>query len=822
MFERLLLTTIGLLLAMGLIAPYATAAPDNAPTRQLGGCGGLYLLAGPGELWVEIEKQDLNIKGRRTHLRAILLDPGRRVIDEQWLPDDGQKRGSGPGPLQHLRLTTSVPRKGIYAVNITVTEDRYGEDFTWGFRTNCPRYLVETSRGHRDARHEEPLVLMSPDAPGDVCFLPQQGQFSIEVSALPSDVKALTLYGGDGNEAGTLEVSPEGTASGTFESITATVPWRLHLPRFKGVVNADGLTRWAEREGGFANLSLWTPNPESWFAFHENRWLITPYSRTVYAEPGAKGSVAFEVHNNSPAEQTIALSLEFPAPQDLPAKLSVQEITLSPNQSTPVSVDYRVPESGETWECFLRATPSGDPEVTTCATLEVRRGIAPATQPIDIPLVLKPYQHENEQFGYTPAYPLTNEVYFDARNAPAVSSKTGISVYNDGAWTTTPLSPALSKVAFDRDNGIYTIGHRNGAPALLHSSDGGVTYTAYPIPGNGAFDIEQFSGHNLPGGPPPFIRFTRTAKDPKIFWRSLNDLDLFLPEKKPDGSISIGDPILLTKKCIGFSAHSGIPSCIVSRGPKVHVAWAEATEPEENAPGVPTFVATYDRATNTLGAPALVGYGPPANDVHNTPCITMDSQGYLHILIGTHGRTFRYARSLQPNDAAGGWTTAEDIGPGLRQTYVGLVCDQDDTLHTVFRLWRNDRDYFPASHYATLAYMSKRPGEAWSEPKPLIIAPFSEYSIFYHRLTINRTGQLFLSYDYWSTFWFYRTDHRGARRALLTSPDQGANWKLADIYDILPRETQGATCQTRPTFKTRSRNCSAAFKSLKGQTPTSG
>ena len=154
----------------------------------------------------------------------------------------------------------------------------------------------------------------------------------------------------------------------------------------------------------------------------------------------------------------------------------------------------------------------------------------------------------------------------------------------------------------------------------------------------------------------------RTANDPKLRWRQMNDLELFLPEVK-DRRLAMGDPILISKKCIGFSAHSGIPSSLVSRGDKVHLAWAEATEPEEKAPGVPTFVVTYDRATGTLGEPALVGYGPPANDVHNTPCITMDSRGYLHVLIGTHGRTFRYARSLEPNDAGGGWTEAEDTLP---------------------------------------------------------------------------------------------------------------------------------------------------------------
>ena len=214
------------------------------------------------------------------------------------------------------------------------------------------------------------------------------------------------------------------------------------------------------------------------------------------------------------------------------------------------------------------------------------------------------------------------------------------------------------------------------------------------------------------------------------------------------------------------------------------MAWAEATDPDEDVPGVPTYVATYDREAGRLGQPVLIGYGAPPNDVHNSPSITMDSRGYLHVLVGTHGQPFQYARSLAPNDAHSGWTDAEAVGGGLRQTYIGLVCGPDDTLHLSFRFWRHGADPFPASMHATLAYQRKRPGKPWEAPRVLIVAPFSEYSIFYHRLTIDRIGRLFLSYDYWSTFWFYRTDHRGDRRALMMSEDGGESWKLAESRDF--------------------------------------
>lgn len=767
-----------------------TEVPENKGREtllQFGGCGGVYFLAEPGELRVEIEKRDLKKGSRNTILRAILTGPDRVVIGDKYLPGDGQ-----------VRLSTQVPRKGIYVLNVTVSEDRYGEHIAWGFRTNCPRYLVETSRGHRDAPHEEPLVLLSPESSGDICFLPERMAFSIEVSQFPENGVPLTLHDATGELIATLQPDGTGAASAEIPADTdrKAVPWRLHLPVFQGTVHIDGVTRWTE-QSDFPNLSLWTPELESWFPFHENRWLIFPYSQRVYVQAGEKGTMDYQIHNNASVFRRFTLELEFPE-QPWEIEVPEHEITLGPGETMPVKVHYTVPEEGESWTAHLRVTPMDTPDFSTYAALSLIRGKAPADQPLDMPLILKPYAHENEQFGYLPEYPRDNQVYFDGNGRPYIASFGGVYTWRENDWImlrdvvqpdgeTGSFRTRSSKVAFDTANNVYLIGGTDGMTALLYRAPDGEAFKSCELPGRAAFDIEQFSGHNRPEGPPPLVRYTLTARDPNVFWRRLNDLDLFLPERGADGLITLGEPVPISKLCIGFSAHSGIPSSVVSRGDKVHVVWAEATEPEEKVPGVPTFVATYDRSTKTLSAPAFVGYGPPANDVHNTPCITMDSQGYLHVLVGTHGRTFKYARSLQSNDAGGGWTEPEDLGPGLRQTYVGLVCDKDDVLHVVFRLWRDDRDYFPASLYATLAYMRKRPGEDWSEARPLILPPFSEYSVFYHRLTIDQGGRLFLSYDYWSTYWFYRTDHQGHRRALMMSPDGGVSWQMAGIEQLIQR-----------------------------------
>jgi hypothetical protein len=453
----------------------------------------------------------------------------------------------------------------------------------------------------------------------------------------------------------------------------------------------------------------------------------------------------------------------------------------------------------------MRATPQDAPVFTTYSTISIKAGEAPVKEPISLPLVLQPYAHENQQYGYLPEYPVENQFYFDLRNRPFAQVEDGVATLSDGRWQPTsvrnaPVRPPdgersisliTSKLAFDADNDLYTLGRSGRQTLLLHSTDQGRSFAAYVIPGREGkpctFDIEQFSGHNVPAGPPPIVRFTRTAADPKLIWRRINDLELIIPLKQ-DGQIAFSKPILLSRRCIGLSSHSGIPSSVVSRASKVHVAWGEATDPGTPAPGVPTFVATVDRSSRTATQPVLVAHGPPANDIHNSPSITIDSQGYLHLLAGTHGNPFPYSRSLEPNNTAS-WTQPELVGDG-RQTYIGLVCGADDTLHVAFRMWRNRMEPHPLSLHATLAYQRKRPGQPWEDPQVLVVAPFSEYSIFYHRLTIDRLGRLFLSYDYWSTYWFYRTDHRGDRRAVLMSPDGGTTWKLATAEDVSATSTK--------------------------------
>lgn len=810
-------TWIVLIVLIVLIAclPAGVRAESEQPALQaatlshgldwgLGGVGGVYFLAEPGELIVEVSKRDRHRTPRRTELRAILFAPDRQVLAEQIIPHDGREPRSGTGPVQSVILSTKVLHRGVYGLNITVGQDRYGEDIAWGFRTNCPRYLVETSRGHRDARHAEPIVLLRPDRSVDVAFLPRRGAFEVKLTDLATGLESVSIHDDRGRQVALIDVQDR-AATHRFEADRARghAPWRLHLAKAQAHIEIEGVTLWDSGDRA-SNMALWTLDPAAWFPLADFRWLIQPYRHLAYARPGVQGTFTFELHNNSARDQQIDLELEFPG-DVWAAQLSPTQTTLAPGARAPVHITYEAPAEGDERVVHLRATPAATADLSTYATLTVRGGEARADRPLEMPVVLRPYVQENAQFGYAPGYPLNNQPYFDAENRPFVGLGNGIACLRDGEWvrvefspqnvtiepplTSVPLTMVTSKIAFDADNDVYVLASAGAQHALLHSADRGLTFRAYLIEGREGqprhFDIEQFSGHNPLAGPPPFVRYTRTdtstpgAKSDRqpVFWRRVNDLDLFVPRKQ-DGRLILGEPIRLSDMGLGVSMHSGPPASIVSRGSKVHVCWGEATDPDLQVPGVPSYVATYDRETGRLGEPALIGYGPPANDVHNTPSITMDSAGFLHTIVGTHGRPFLYARSLQANDAHGGWTSPVPTSAEARQTYVGLVCGADDTLHLVFRLWHDGEQPFPGSTHARLAYQRKAPGGEWEPPRSLVVAAFSEYSVYHHRLTLDRRGDLFLSYDYWSTFWFYRNDPRVRTRAVLTSDDGGRQWRL--------------------------------------------
>jgi hypothetical protein len=786
------------LLFLIVVIPSSNAATDDKqletlpPDFLIAGPGGVYLLAEQGELIIDLEKQDPNTSNSSIEMQAILVGPDREILETVILSDDGMPRGSGSGPRQIVRLKTDVPHKGIYGLNITVSGNRYGSGIAWGLRTNCERYVIETSRGHKDERRREPIILTS-GRPSDACFIPPKRAFNVTVSLTGSSSPQPLLFDSDDQPVlGWLTTDlGQWTCPVSSDGERSEKPWRLHVPSGKATINIDGVTEWKTGDP-YVNLNYWSPSTDAFFPYQSYRWTLSPYQRTLYAQPGETIETTLTLNNSSPVSIGIRLACES---EDL--EIDEATTSLSSGRTEERNIRLKAPNSeGEERVYRVLATIDQFPEMATFSTLTVKTGVPPYEQSsLPIPHILRPYEHENKQFGHTPDFPTIEQPYFGPDNRPYVWGDNGIATLRDGGWATTDLrstgfgSARSTKIAFDEQGTVYALASAGSRVALLRSTDEGQTYEAFEIPGcEGrpcSFDIEQFSGNNPLNGPPPIVRYTRTSgsSDPRLRWRSVQDIELILPFEK-EGRIEFEPPVLLSEMCIGLSQHSGIPSTVVSYEDRVHVSWGEATDPAETVPGVPTYVATYDRSTGLAGEPALVGYGPPANDVHNSPSMTIDADGRIHILIGTHGRPFQYVHSLQSNDAGGGWSESELMGENLPQTYVGMVCDSSGTLHVAYRYWRYNAEPHPTSHHATLAYSSKRPGEPWTAPRVLVAAAFSEYSIFYHRLLIDRRDRLFLSYDYWSTYWFYRTDHFGDRRTLIMSGDDGETWKLVMTRDL--------------------------------------
>ena len=776
------------------VAPIQTATDFTAFHPRIGGTGGVYFLARKGAFRLTFMKADVR-PGVPQPVRILLFTPAREILADLWIPGDGN-----PAQYQRVDLSFQVHAPGVYGLMITAPEDRYGENFRWGFATNCRKFLVETSRGHRDVRHQEPLVVNDPEIRGDICFHPPKQAFDLVATELDSKCAAPTLWNDRDDLVATFQVRKGKPATCHVPADAArTAPWTIHLPRMQAQIEGDHLTRW-NQASPLPNGVLWTYRHSAWFDYVSNRHLLLPYRVRRNIIPGETAQVAFVMQNHGDQPKTVKLALEYDRGVKPFAKLPADEVTLPPHcPGKPLIVTCSSVQKTST--CRLRVT---DGDFTTYSAITVGRGPADADYSLETPFALKPYDHEAHFAAYAPDYPVGQQPYFDLDNTPFVMDS-AIRSLHDGKWVAGKFLVAdashpafqldgkssLPKIAFDKDNWAYAIVSCRDKKHLAYSDDRGRTFRLAELPVQGSCDIEVFTGHNLPPGPPPIVVHQPQDTGPRTWetrWRHVNHAYLLIPEKD-GGAIRFREPIRVTDCSIGLSFHSGCPSTIASFQGRTHLIWGEATDPaDKSIPGVPTYVATYDHATGALSKPALIGHGAPANDIHNTPCLTIDRNGFLHALVGTHGATFQYARSLQPNSAVDGWTPAAPVGDQIRQTYIGLVCDQDNLLHTVFRLGGKGAEHpgLPPDqpgHFTQLARQRKAAGDSqWPKPEIILYPPFADYSVFYHRLTIDRKGALYLSYSYWSTYWFYRNDGISSR-ALLKSTDGGQTWAYVAGFD---------------------------------------
>jgi hypothetical protein len=752
-----------------------------------------------GTLTITVSKRDLNIYEGPDALIATLFTADGEPAATLEIPDDGNgEKGGGMGDLQTGEITVEIESPGMHRLSITGSSD-----MVWGLETNAP---LMTVRGDMFFSHGQ--------VGGQVYFMPPAWPFKITASALhdPGRQKMSLL-----DERG--EVIHVFDLAETGEEMILEVErgargglWHFEIEHLDVKISAVGVTEW-------------TTEPDAYFVAGKMRQLLRPYRQTRYLQPGEEIVAQWRLTNTGDVATTFALNVTGDEGVTVEEVTTEPDAPLKPGERATVRARVRLADDvavGDTLKVRLSAEAVEDQALATSRSLEVRVGDSPVGEPLELPITLRRYAHENVQFGYSPGY-MTNEVYFDQDNRPWIRQRTessygstSIFILEEQGWVERPFIDTIraaypeykssyggggflgAKIAFDGDGGAYTLlrlSFEGGRQAVVvYTFDRGRSYGVAPILG-GAFDIEQFTGHNALDRVPPILTYTYVESHPARF-ASYDDLNMYLPTREGD-KLVLGEPIFIAHNCLGSCQHSGGPASTVTRDGKTYIVWGEISP--DDAPGVPTYVATVDHATRTVGEKTLLGYGPPVNDVHNVPAITMDSAGYLHVLIGSHGQAFQYVRSLKPNDAYGGWT---DPVPALtsgyisgdtdadgdgRQTYISLVCGPDDALHSAFRQWRQGPDeHIPDKNFAALSVQRREADSEWGPALPIVVPPVPGYSIYYHKLTIDRAGDLYLSYSYWTSDNTYQDDFPGRyeHMAVVTSKDGGRTWKLAETSDF--------------------------------------
>ncbi len=177
------------------------------------------------------------------------------------------------------------------------------------------------------------------------------------------------------------------------------------------------------------------------------------------------------------------------------------------------------------------------------------------------------------------------------------------------------------------------------------------------------------------------------------------------------------EPFLLSSEGSGrATAYLESPKIISFEG-KTHVAWLDS--PTE---GFRIRIRTLDQKTGVWSKTYTVGV---AQDNHGGPALTIDGEGYLHIVYYSHHHPFRYSRSLRPNDASE-WSEFEEFGEDL--TYPALVCGKDGTLLLTARRSFENKPW-------ELEMWSKSTGETWSRQSTLLKSRFDGYAQFAASLT---------------------------------------------------------------------------------------
>jgi len=94
------------------------------------------------------------------------------------------------------------------------------------------------------------------------------------------------------------------------------------------------------------------------------------------------------------------------------------------------------------------------------------------------------------------------------------------------------------------------------------------------------------------------------------------------------------------------------------------------------------YIITYTHATETLSLPVWIGTNPNIMDIHEQPCLLIDSTGYIHVFWGAHNSAIKYARSNNQEDISA-FTARTDISN--EASYPNVMQKSDGTIFLFYR-----------------------------------------------------------------------------------------------------------------------------------------
>lgn len=179
------------------------------------------------------------------------------------------------------------------------------------------------------------------------------------------------------------------------------------------------------------------------------------------------------------------------------------------------------------------------------------------------------------------------------------------------------------------------------------------------------------------------------------------------------------NPFILSMMGSGRATGYAEANKVITHEGKTHVAWLDS-----EGDSFWVRVRTYNHQSDSWNDAVTVG---DAFDNHGGPALTIDSEGYLHIVYYPHHQPMHYRKSVRPNDTSE-WES--EIQFGDKCSYPTLVCGESDTLYCTLR-----RSYDGQPWQVEL--WKKESGSTWSGPHPILRARYEGYSHFQESLSWN-------------------------------------------------------------------------------------